>query len=192
MGKRVFIPQVVSKDKRIVTFLDFIQVLAIRTIRQYYDIPLGKIRDGVVFAQRKFGISHLFAHKVNCYVLGKEMYVEFPSKERITIQISGKQKGQLAMPEVIQLYSEKLSFSDGGLVTRFTPFTYKHYEVIMDPKVRFGQPFSNASGHTVATLLNASKTEGSIDAAAKVFGVQKTDVQMAIEYERYLRGQNAA
>ena len=70
IGSPVFSPQFSDPDEKIVTFLDFIQVLAIRALRlPPHKVPLHKIRQAVDIA-REQDIRYPFAMEHVTYIYG--------------------------------------------------------------------------------------------------------------------------
>lgn len=61
----------------------------------------------------------------------------------------------------------------------------------MDPKVRFGEPVIATCGYSALTLWNAVKAEGSIKAAAEIYGVETKEVELACSYFDYLQSPDA-
>jgi uncharacterized protein (DUF433 family) len=57
---------------------------------------------------------------------------------------------------------------------------------VMNPKHRFGEPLLEGCGYTPEVLFEAAKTEGSIEAAAKAYGVSKEQVEVCVDYFDYL------
>src|SRR4051794_24489806 len=59
-GQSVITPQV-ETDEKLVSFLDFVQTLAIRAIRRRRRVSLQKIREAVAFCQKQWGMQNPFA-----------------------------------------------------------------------------------------------------------------------------------
>jgi uncharacterized protein (DUF433 family) len=58
----------------------------------------------------------------------------------------------------------------------------------MNPKVRFGEPILDNSGYTPEALFEAAKTEGSIEDAARNYGVDIDQIKICVDYFDYLSG----
>ena len=61
------------EDAKIITFLDFVQALAIRNLRVIYKVKLQDIRDAVNRATDEFGITHPFAYKHTTFLFEKKI-----------------------------------------------------------------------------------------------------------------------
>ena len=195
-GRAVVDAQLSGDQDRIITFLDFVQALAIRAIRTRHRLPLSKIRDAVSYTRQRLGLTYPLARKHTTYLFRGDLYVRLETEneeEFITdyMQVSGIGKDQLAHAKVIELYMENLSFDATGLASTYRPFEYKDRVVVMDPQRRFGQPMLDSCAYTIEALIGAVDTEGGIDAAAAAYGVEREDVLAAIAYDDYLRGPSA-
>jgi uncharacterized protein (DUF433 family) len=186
-GNAVVAPQINEPNDRVVTFLDFVQMLAVREIRTKHNVPLHKIRDAVAIAT-EHGISYPFAVKHKTFLFGDmsdeghgEVVLEIGGK---LLQASGKGKRNLVMPEVAELYMQDLYFDpDSGLANKYYPFgTATNKAIVMDPKVRFGEPFVYNSGYSAESLWQAYKTEGGIEAAAAAYGVSRSDIESVLRF----------
>jgi uncharacterized protein (DUF433 family) len=181
------IPQIPSDNERVVTFLDFVQLLAVRDIRSKHKVPLEKIRQAVETA-RKNHIQYPFAVKHKTFLFGDmadeghgEVILEIKGK---LIQASGQARGNEVMPEVAELYMRDLYFDPkSGLATKYYPFGEAlHRAIVMDPKIRFGEPLVAKCGYTAEALLSAYQVEGGVEAAADAYGVAASDIESALRY----------
>jgi uncharacterized protein (DUF433 family) len=184
-------PQKPGDPDRIVTFLDFVQALAIRAIRSEKKVPLQKIRDAIETARDTYGVEHPFAMPHMTYLLGKDILIEIPDRDDL-VQISGRHRKQLVIRQVAELYMESLSFGHDRLAASYEAFAYKDLKVVMDPQRKLGKPFLPKCGYTADALVNAYRAEGSPKDAADALGIDVADVNLAIRYFDFLRGSLAA
>jgi len=90
-------------------------------------------------------------------------------------------------------YARFLEFHpDTKLACKFTPFQSEDGVVTMDPEVRFGEPFIEATGYTAHALFNAYQTEVTLNRAAEIYGVEPRHIQLAIDFFDYLNPAAAA
>lgn len=176
-----------DKSDKVVTFLDFVQLLAVREIRQKHKVPLKKIRQAVELAKAE-GIPYPFAVHHKTFLFGDmaeeghgEVVLEIGGK---LIQASGKHRRQPVMPEVAELYMEDLYFDPGAdLASRYFPFgSALNRSVVMNPRVQFGEPMVVSCGYTAEALFEAYRIEGGVEPAAKAFGVERSDVEASLKY----------
>lgn len=173
------------EESKVINFLDFVQALAVRNLRLHYKVPLQKIRDAVDCAVKEFNITHPFAHEHTTYLFEKEIWIQPAGKE--IVQISGKQHHQSGFTAVIEGFYKDISFDPKtGFADKYRAYHRGAHEIVMNPKMRFGEPILDNCGYTPEALFEAAKTEGSIESAAKIYGVSKEQVEICVEYFDYL------
>lgn len=179
-----------SDSERLVTFLDFVQAMAIRAIRIVKNVPLQTIREAVEKARTKYDIEYPFAVEHTTYLFGSEILIRRPDDN--LEQVTGKRSGQLMVKVVAELYMDDLSFGANGLASKYTAWKERDLEIVMDPQIRFGEPLLTSCHYSAQTLWEAYKAEGGIENAAKAYGVSNDDVKLACKYFDHLLGNTAA
>ena len=183
-GERVIPNQ--NTDTRIVDFVEFVQALAVRNLRLHYGISLQKIRDAVERAETDYGVRHPFARQHTCYVFEHQLWITLEGQT--FIQVSGRNHGQSAMTPVIARFLVDVSFDpETGLANQYKAYERGSHKIVMNPKLRFGEPILDDCGYTPEALFQAAKTEGSAERAALIYGVSKEQVDVCIDYFDYLQ-----
>lgn len=175
------LPQAAATSERVLSFLEFVEALAVRTLRRDYNIPLPKIRDAVTRAERDYGMKHIFARRHRTVLFAREIFI-YPDGQESPVQVSGRNPNQVGIRPVIEPHQRDLSFDDQGLTRLYRAFVYGACSVIMDPTVRFGEPYVESCGYTAKTLRDAVHSEGGVPEAAKAFGVAEDEVEVAYRY----------
>jgi len=201
----VFEPQLGATEDKIVTFLDFVQALAIRRLRNERHIPLQRIREAYYRAKDEFDVKYPFATEgVRVGLFGpfdrpdrQVIFICLNKKDEEGVQqyfqLTGKKHGNQLIGEVAMTYARFLEYDPHTqLACRFTAFKSDDGQVTMDPQLLFGEPFIEATGYTANALFNAYQTESSIEHAAKIYGVEASHIQLAIDYFDYLNPSAAA
>ncbi|MFZ1933545.1 MAG: hypothetical protein WCB27_21795 [Thermoguttaceae bacterium] len=201
-GSPVITPQIGTPEDRDVTFLDFVQALAIRRIRKEHPgISLQTIREAYIRAKEEYGTPYPFA--LDSTRIGLFGPPDEPRKQVIWLcvgedeegarryfQLTGKKCHNQMIGEVVRTYAYRLVFDETTkLAKKYLAFpTIKDAPeyIVMDPQVRFGEPFLESCGYTARTLLDASISEGSPSRAATIYGVEPEQVELAREYFDYL------
>jgi hypothetical protein len=194
-GEPVLCPQIEDPDEKIVTFLDFVQTLAIRAIRVQHNVPLQKIRQAVEVARDHFHIEYPFAMDHTTYLFGNELLIRVGKDKEGTdefVQASGKHARNRMLTKVIEVYLRDLTFNPEGLAAAYRAFAWKDFEVVMDPAVRFGEPLVKSCGYSAQALWEASLSEGGIENAARAYGVKVREVELACRYFDHLKSNLAA
>lgn len=199
IGESVLVAQLAGHGEKVVTFLDFVQTLAVRVLRTRHKIPLERIRQAVMVA-REQGIKYPFAVEHTTYIYGdpegttRRSGVEerLPSDIAIKIggkiiQASGHARRNLLIRPVAELYMKDLHFDpESGFADEYIAWKRDEQRIVMNPRRRFGEPIVERCGYTASTLWEAYEIEGGIEAAARAYGVENRDVELACEYYDHL------
>jgi uncharacterized protein (DUF433 family) len=184
----------IPNDEKTVTFLDFVQSLAIRAIRQQRTgkraVSLQKIREAVEFAGDK-GVDYPFARKHTTYLFDGDVFIDAP--ELGLTQASGKLRGQQAIEKVVEPYLEDLVFNADGVAEQYVAAEGPDgIRIVMRPGFHFGEPFVEPCGLTARILWEACHSEGGVDPAARAYGVKPEEVRLAYRYIDSIRPASAA
>jgi uncharacterized protein (DUF433 family) len=185
----VISPHLIGKEK-FVTFLDFVQMMAIREIRQAYDVSLKKIRRLLEIADAEQGIKYPFAQKGIAFLCGAELGLKLPNGT--LVEANGKHRRNALLKRVVLLYKDDLGYDLQGLANLYHAFQWNGCLVDMNPHIRFGEPIVTSCGYSAQSLYEAALAEGSIECAAKAYGVKKREVDAACRYFDHLNGSEAA
>jgi len=194
-------------DSKDISFLDFVQALAIRAIRRVHGVPLQKIRGTVEFDKVHYGVSHPLAMQHTTYLYDRQgsapaeadadarydLVIKLPlydDSDKL-IAITGKTAGNQMIKEVVELFLKDVSFGESGLAEAYSAWQRDGLEITMNPKRHFGEPLL-PSGYTAPAIWEAVKIEGSIDVAAKAYGIDRKEVELACSYLDFLQGSSAA
>jgi uncharacterized protein (DUF433 family) len=193
-GRPVIERQLRDSDEKIVTFLDFVQTLAIREVRQRYGLPLQRIRDGVEGARRRYGLDYPLACKHRIFLFSDQRKAghgqivirlrgEQPGDGDEYVQLTGRDEGARLIRPVVEMFLDDLCFdASTGYATMYRPMTEGEASVVLDPHRRFGEPLVDPGGYTVESLWRATNAEGGIEEAASAFGVTPSEVRLANKY----------
>jgi uncharacterized protein (DUF433 family) len=187
-GKAVISPRLIG-DEKFMSFLDLVQMMAIREIRQTRNITLKQIRELLQIAERDHGVSHPFARKGITFQWHNELGLVLPDGK--LIEASGKHRGHPYLKEIVVVYKEDLSYDAAGLAELYHAWRWNGIRVEMNPRIRFGEPIVTSCGYSARTLFEAAMAEGSIEKAANAYNVAKEDVETAYRYFDHLKGNEA-
>jgi len=186
-------------EDRQVSFLDFIQALAVRQVRIKHKIPLAKIREGVERAKREYDLPYPLARRRTIYVFGKELYI-FQREDEFT-KITGIDRNQKMLTKVVELYMKDIGFDEvTGLAESYITDRYvadvagvsEQRIIKMDPRFSFGEPIVTHCHYSARGLWEACEAEGGFDEAARVYGIDQIDVEAAYRYYNSLLYASAA
>ncbi|WP_020470532.1 hypothetical protein [Zavarzinella formosa] len=165
-------PQFDGKQKY-VSFLDFIQALAIKEIRLQRKIHPRKFRQAIELAASR-GVEYPFARKHFTYLFGDDLLLKFPNDG--IIEASGQR-----MLTFVEAYMHDLSFGPDGLANKFMIHESNGVKIVMAPEVRFGEPLL-PSGYSARTIWDSIKAEGGINEAAREYGIPAAEALAAYKF----------
>lgn len=203
-GKPVIERQLQDSKEKVVTFLDFVQTLAVREVRNRSGLSLQRIRQGVDEARNRYGIEYPLARRHTIYLFSDQKgeghgYIlirisgdDSEGEDRF-IQLTGRGKGNLMMRPVVEMFLQDLQFDpETGLANLYSPMNDGGASIVLNPHRRFGEPIVDPGGYTAETLWHATNTEGGIEAAAEAYGVTIGEVKLANRYFDMLLPDRAA
>jgi len=193
-GDPVIATEFSGENEKVVSFLDFVQALAIRAIRVRHNVPLQRIRQAYKEAQTRYKVEYPFATKHTTFLLGDSNTIVIRLSDDDYRELAGPSKGNRMITQVVEPYLHDLRF-EGNLASEYCAWppraTDDAQRVIMNPKRSFGEPIVTTSGYTAQTLWEAYEVEGGTEAAAAAFGISPGEVELACEYYDHLKGTSA-
>ncbi|HLN26385.1 MAG TPA: DUF433 domain-containing protein [Gemmataceae bacterium] len=194
-GEAVVHRELAGKEDKVVTFLDFVQAMAVRAIRVQHKVSLQKIRQALDRAENEYGVPYPFARKHTTFLFQSDIIIKVGEQdgEPEYVQITGKHARNRMLTKVVELYMLDLSFEGtGGLASLYRAWNWNGHDILMNPKVRFGEPIVVSCGYTAQALWDAYSSEGSLASAAEAYGVKAEEVEAACRYYDHLIGNSAA
>lgn len=178
--------QLPDPDKRLLSFLNLVEIHVLDAIRRKHNIPLEKVRIAVNYLAKHFPSPHPLADQ-DFVTDGMNLFV---TKFSQLINIS--QAGQLAMQEILQAHLHRIERDTRGLPIRLYPFTRKRDSaepgaepraVVIDPHVSFGRPVLVGTGIPTSVIAERYKAGESMDDLADDYGRTRLEIEEAIRCE---------
>jgi len=171
-------------ELKVISFLDFVEALAVRSLRVDYNVSLAAIRNAIEFAHKEYRIDHIFArrdHRTRLDLKKKQLHIVMAG-EKNPISLSAKDAGQLSFHECVEGYMQDLNFNPEGIADLYTAFRFDGQEVVMKPTFNFGGPVMAENGYPPAVLWRSVVTEGSFERAADLYDASIESVRAAYRY----------
>lgn len=170
-------------ETKAITFVDFVEALAIRSLRVDHQVSLQKIREAIRVAKERHGIEHPFARRDHRTVLiGHELHIYLKDDPKDPVGLTGRDSGQKSFTRCIEAYMKDLEFDAKGMARLYTAFTYQAHKIVLNPKLHFGEPVVVENGFTAETLWRAAVAEGGFERAAEIYEVSPGAVEAAYRY----------
>jgi uncharacterized protein (DUF433 family) len=175
--------QIDSPDFKAISFLDLIEAVAIRSLRVDYQISFQKFREAVKTARDRYGVDHPFAQQRRKTILiGRDLHIFLDDDSGNPVQITGRNVGQESFRTCIEAYMQDLTFDEKGIVNLYRAFHFNGQDIVLTPKIHFGDPIVRENGYTAQTLYKAAIAEGSIKRAAEIYEASVESVEAAYRY----------
>jgi uncharacterized protein (DUF433 family)/DNA-binding transcriptional MerR regulator len=164
--------------------LSFRDLIELRFVKAFRDLGLGltTIRDCYRRASEEEHDARPFSTQ-KFRTDGRTIFLEITERDHDGKIIDLKRRQQV-FRSFIEPSLRDLEF-DASTVARWYPLGVNKKSVLIDPDRSFGRPIVR-NGVPTEVLAEAVKVEGSIAAVISFYGVTKTDVQHALDFERRL------
>ena len=181
--KRYRQSQIADDTIKHIGFLDFIEALAIRTIRHNYNVSFQKIRAANEYAAKAFGTPYPFAHKYHeTFASAGVVYILDKRKPDQLTQITSPQQGQTEFRRVVETWVTQIEFGEDDLANLFVAKESENERIVMNPIRNFGTPIHEKSGYPARVLWEAAIVEGSLEEAAQEYQVSTEAVDLSFRY----------
>ncbi len=169
-----------NDGQQFLTFDEFIEAVAIRSLRNEYNFQPSQILEALTFAERNWGIKHLFSHPRHRVAIDnkKGIYIYLDGDEDPTQISQPKMRGQKSFHPLVQSYLKLLEFDTNEHLISYKPAD----SISMQPLICYGEPFVDNVYYPVKTLYDAYQSEGGVAKAAKLFEIDEDSVRKAVKY----------
>jgi len=117
-------PTITRTEGKWLTFLEFVQVLAARTLRNQYHLSFQKIRAAVNEARDAYGIEYPFANQDHqAFLVGSDLHIQLKGAPA-PVGLTGKDKKQQSLRPCIEPFMENLEFDDKKTAMAFIAYRY--------------------------------------------------------------------
>lgn len=178
---------IAKSEGKFLTFLEFVEALAVRTLRNTHGLSLQKIRGALDMCKKDYGIDYPFANKDHkVFLVGGDLNIVI-GKNPNPVQLTGKHKHQQSIRPCIEQFMRDLVFNDKKTAMEYIAYRYPvpneaTINVTMNPHYCFGDPVVAGTGYRAETLWRAAVAEGSEEKAAQFYEVNVNSVIAACRY----------
>jgi uncharacterized protein (DUF433 family) len=174
------VPRAKRKRSTYASFLDIIDLLLVQKFLEE-DISLQQVRVEFEEAKSVLGVDHLGYETF--FTLGRKVFLEIDSSWILALS-SG---GQMAIDQLIRDLGHQIEFDEQTkLAIRWYPL-HPDRRVVIDPFVSFGRPVISGRRVTTSNIYDFFIAENErVDVVCEWMGVEKAEVQSAVELETKL------
>jgi uncharacterized protein (DUF433 family) len=104
------------------------------------------------------------------------------------VQVTKPNRHQYFMRSMVQTYLDEVDFNEPGLARSWTLMRDGALLVVVDPRLRLGQPVVAPGNILADALADAAINEGSVEAAAEAYETTPDTVRFALRYQQQFSG----
>lgn len=165
------------------TFVEFVELFSVKELRSV-GVSWQKVRQALTTAKRLLEAEHPFATR-RWFADPGGVFVELARQDEDDVFVELVGHGQIAMQKTLSEYLQQLEFDARDLAERWNPWG-PNAPVVVDPQIAFGQPVVRGTGVRTATLHRLHEGGESVDTIASLYDLPRSDVEVAVEFERAL------
>jgi hypothetical protein len=175
--------EILQSEGKFLTFHEFVEALAIRSLRVKNQTSLQKIRSAIQEANQKYGIEFPFSQQEHKTVLcGRDFHI-FLEPDAPT-GLTGKDRAQKSFKPCLEPFMEELRFDEKKVACEYIAFRFGEGDKVirMNPKFCFGEPIVGRSGYTAESLYKAAVSEGDYARVSQYYEIDRESVAAACRY----------
>lgn len=158
-----------------IPFIGLAEALVLAAVRRS-GVPMQRIRPALVQLQKEIGVEHALASR-KLFTDGAELLFDYGTRRHDTPE--GKsardlivvRNGQRVFVDVISDYLQRIQYGADGYPDLIRVPTYRHADVVVDPRRAFGAPIFKRGGARVDDVLERFWADESMDELVEEFGV---------------------
>lgn len=172
-----------SEQSRGLSFLDLLELYAVKQLRKVHGVRLQDVRRAVRFAESELGVAKVLLHR-DLATFGDQVFLAHLGE---LVSLSGA--GQLALRDVVEGYLRRVDREDTFGPVRFYPeFAGMEHDperrpVAISPFVAFGRPIVRGTGIKTSVIAARVDAGESVEEVAHDYGIAPHLVTSAIRYE---------
>ena len=171
------------------TAVSFANLLELRFIAKFSAAGVGlhEIRSIMREVSDVLQHPHPFATKIVFKTDGRKIVAEIARRKGLQLIYDLKSHNYEMPAVVMKSLKENVLFDPAGEAIAWHPRPAIAPNVIVHPKIAFGQPVLDRSHVPTATIANSVKVEGNARFVADIFEVPERHVRQAVNFEKDLR-----
>ncbi len=175
-----------SRDRRTVTWAEFVEAGLLRQYRRERGVPMAELRAVIEKLRAELSVPYPLAHQQPFVGPGRQLVREIQDEvgldpEYFLVAIA---REQLVLTSASESFVERVRWAH-GVAAGWRPHEDARSPVLMDPEQRFGKPM--IKGISTEVLWEHDEAGESVEAVAEDFGVSAKDVRWALSYENAQR-----
>jgi uncharacterized protein (DUF433 family) len=174
-----------DQDLPLLSFTNLVEAHVLDAIRYLHRVPLKNVRSAVSYLRQASGSSHPLADYW-FQLKGVDLIVHTEG-----LVVNATKQGQLEMRAVIRAYLERVARDPKGAAESLYPYLTRHPKKVedqpklvrIDPRISFGKPILVGVGVPTAVIADRYDAGETVDALARDYGCEVSEIEDALEYE---------
>ncbi len=168
-----------DEERRLLSFNNLIEAYVLRSLRQEHGVSIKGVRQALEYAQQELGIKRLLLSQDLLTTAG-DLFIQ-----RYGESINLSRSGQLALRKLLEAHLRRIEW-EKSLPIRLFPYLGidDQKRIAIDPTIQFGRPILIRSGVSTAVIADRIDAGESLESVAADYDLEKSDVELAIMYER--------
>lgn len=169
------------EDPRL-SFSNLAEAFVLLALRKQYRVKMHDVRVALDYSKHKLGVKRILLSKDLRVVQGSIFL------QRLYELINVGAGGQVAMPEILGAYLQRIEWSKDDLPLSIFPFTRAGYLdstklLRISPRIAFGRPVVERKAIKTSAIAERFKAGDSILELAEDYDLEAFEVEEAIRYE---------
>ena len=177
-------PVLATPGERGLSFLDLVELHALKALRQVHNVRLENVRRALRFAEDELALDERLLLNDTLSAHGGDVFID-----HLGDIVNLSKSGQIALRDVIERSLQRIERDENLVPVKLYP-DYRGVEdiqdekpVVIDPRVSFGKPTVTGTGIRTGVIVNRIDAGESVDEVALDYGLSPEVVRSVILYE---------
>lgn len=164
------------------SFINLIEIHALRGIRQHHQVDLAKVRTALDYVDEQLKISYPLVHQ-EFFTDGVDLFIEHYGD-----LINASSNTQTMLKNSLKEHLKRIEVDSAGLAMKLFPFTQNHENetsrlVVIDPRIAFGRMVIAGSGIPTDIIAERFHAGDSAKQIAQDYECSIEEIEEAIRCE---------
>lgn len=166
----------------LISFNNLVEAHVLRALRARSGIQITAVREAIDYTEEALGITRLLLSD-ELRAPGQHILLD-----RLSDLVTLSRSGRLAMRQLLGVYLHRIDRDDDARPFRLYPlrpgWSENRQPIVIDPRIAFGRPTVAGSGIPTAALVDRYDAGESLQALARDYRLEVSQVEDAVFYER--------
>jgi uncharacterized protein (DUF433 family) len=174
--------EIADSRRNLLSFRNLTELHVLSAIRRNHGVKMKVVRSAVRFLRLQFNSRQPLIEQ-EMLTDGKDLFIHYYGS---LVNIS--MNGQRAMREMLEQFLKRIEWDENKLPVRLYPLVGQKVDdarpVLIDPRIRFGQPCLAGTRITTSVIAERHKAGDSVEELAEDYGRSPAEISAGLRYER--------